>query len=162
MSGNPTHNLFSPYFVDYSELSPRQMEIFQDKIDRLPPTLFAPLVGAGSVVAINTIVEHYTLSVGQGSEIARIMRDTLLGDLFIEDFENALVNRLGVNHNLAVAIKQYLLEQILEPLLGDLRTGRTGNFLPHPAPPETIHHSTIPGADLPETGGNIIDLRDQN
>ncbi|MEK7151473.1 MAG: hypothetical protein AAB784_02040 [Patescibacteria group bacterium] len=174
----------SPYWVDSINTPGFDWNKFQDKIDATPDDLYNILVAEQTINFIRSLTQkHISLST-QGSDITRIIRDVVIADVFIGDMPRELSRRLGIDQQLAREIANQIVSQLFTPVLEDLKKihnekypGRLPNKpvaqqqstplepavasgvlpLTGQAPPPQKY----PGEELPESGGNIIDLRNK-
>lgn len=169
----PEYFRLSPYYVDNIDTPGFDWERFQDKIDSISENLYGVLTDEASLNFIKSGLQRYGLSFVQGQEIARIIRDVVIGDIFIGDMPAELAGRLGVDQNTAREMANLIISQLFQPVLEEIKKVQTAKFpervaqrqmtpAPTGLPAQTGGQPRpIPGADLPETGGNIIDLRNQ-
>ena len=162
----------SPFFVGSTTISDSAWERLQDKIDRLPPALANLLTDFKTSDFVERLTQkHIQLSV-QGPDVARLIRDTVIGDIFIGDMPQEIANRLGVDQTLAREVANQIISQLFTSVLEDIRKVQNIKFsgrLPakpfpstapqvRPVQPPISHYE---GEGLPESGGNIIDLRNK-
>lgn len=168
------HIKLSPYFIDNSATPGFNWEKYQNKIDEIPDSLFDVLVADTTSELIKSLTQKYIQLSVRGPDIARLIRDVVLADVFIGDMPQELSRRLGVDQQLAREIANQIVSQLFTPVLEDIKKvhnekfpGRlpSQNFAPQnlggqaPAQPPAILH--YQGEELPESGGNIIDLRNK-
>jgi hypothetical protein len=158
---------FSPFFVDSKSMSDLDWEKFQDKIDKMPPPLYNLLVDDKTSRFIEALIQKYIQINTRGPEIARIIRDVILADIYIGDMPAQISSKLGVDQNTALEIARAIVSQLFAPVIEDIKKlqlqkfGKLpGSSTPQSSPQRPLQH--IPGEDLPETGGNIIDLRSKS
>ena len=152
----------SPYFVDDSKTPGFNWERFQDKIDTLPENLYGLLADERTADFIGSLTRSHAQLNVRGSDIARIIRDVVLADIYIGDMPAQISSKLGVDQNIALEIARTIVSQLFAPVIDDIKKLQLQKFgkLPGPSmPQQSSAPRPVPGADLPETGGNIIDLR---
>lgn len=154
---------FTPLFVDSVLMSDLDWERLNMKIDKLPQTLADFLVDAGIPEFIDLLTQKYIRLSVRGPDVARLIRDVVIGDIFIGDMPQELSRRLGIDPATAREIANQIVSQLFTPILEDLKKVHNERYpgrLPTKAattlPQEPRHYQ---GEDLPESGGNIIDLR---
>jgi len=154
--------VFSPYWVDLST-SGFDWEKFQDKIDALPEVLYNLLTDEKTSNFIKTLTQKYAPLSARGADIARIIRDVVLTDIYIGDMPAQISSKLGVDQNTATEIARTIVSQLFAPVIDDIKKIQLQKFgrLPGSGAAQSSTPRPIPGADLPETGGNIIDLRNK-
>jgi len=154
----------SPYFVDGSSTPGFGWERFQDKIDALPENLYGLLVDEKTVDFIGSLTRRYAQLSVQGPDIARIIRDVILTDVYIGDMPSEVSKKLGVDQNMALEIARTVVSQLFAPVIEDIKKLQFQRFgkLPGSSAPQSTAPQKVPGEDLPETGGNIIDLRSKS
>ncbi len=154
----------SPYYVDNSKTPGFDWERFQDKIEIISEVLFALLVTEETSEFIKSLTQKYVQLSVQGPDIARIIRDVVLADVYIGDMPAQISSKLGVEQNTALEISRAIVSQLFAPVIDDIKKLQLQKFgkLPGPSTPQqSSAPRPVPGADLPETGGNIIDLRNK-
>ncbi len=169
---------FSPYFVvDPSPLSDLALDKFEEKIEKLSPLMKDILMSPQSSRFIEKTVTSRNLSEIQGQDIARIIRDVIVADIYIGDMPAQISSKLGVDQNAATEIARAIVSQLFAPVIEDIKKLQLQKFgkLPGSSAPQQPRQNFapqnlggqarppqhIPGEELPETGGNIIDLRNQ-
>ncbi len=174
------HLSLSPYFVDTSTSPGFNWENYQDKIDRLSEDLFGLLIDDATSEFIKSLTQKYVQLSVQGPDIARLIRDVVIGDVFIGDMPRELSQRLDIDHQLAREVANQIVSQLFTPVLEDLKKVHREKFpgrLPDkPTAPTTPNAPSVAqppisntppiikhyqGEELPESGGNMIDLRNQ-
>ena len=173
----------NPYFVDTSKSPGFNWEKFQDKIDTLPDNLFYLLVAENSSEFTKSLTQKYVQLSAKGPDMARLIRDVTIGDVFIGDMPQELSRRLGVDLTIAREMANLIVAQLFAPVLEELKQlqrvkfpNRVSSQRPAPgiqtpiapmsgiqsqAPIPNTPELSYPGQDLPESGGNIIDLRNK-
>jgi hypothetical protein len=153
---------FSPFFVDSKSMPDLDWGKFQDKIDKIPPSLYDLLVDDKTSMFIEALTQKYVQLNTQGAEIARIIRDVILADIYIGDMPAQFSSKLGVDQNTALEIARIIVSQLFAPVIEDIKKLQFQKFgkLPGSSTPQQVSvPRPVSGAELPETGGNIIDLR---
>ncbi len=139
----------------------------QDKIDKLPIVLGNILTSYKTSEFIEMLAQKYVQLGVQWSDIARIVRDVVLADIYIGDMPAQISSKLGVDQNTALEIARAIVSQLFAPVIEDIKKLQLQKFgkLPGSSAPQQSPQARppqhIPGEELPETGGNIIDLRNQ-
>jgi hypothetical protein len=133
----------------------------------LPPKLREFLVSEVTATKIAALSQTFRLSVNQTILLAMIIRYTVSGNLFIGDMPAQISSSLGIDQNTALEIARAITSQLFAPVIEDIKKlqlqkfGKLpGSSTPQPSLQRPPQH--IPGEDLPETGGNIIDLRNKS
>ncbi len=165
---------FSPYFVtDSLPLNDLALDKFEEKVEKLSPSAKDILMSPQSSRFIEKIVASKNLSEVQGQDIARIVRDVILADIYIGDMPAEISKRLGIDPGTALEIARAIVSQLFAPVIEDIKKLQLQKFRKLPGSnqqqprqnfaPQNLGGQAqyIPGEELPETGGNIIDLRNQ-
>ena len=159
--------LLSPYWVDGLGTPGFDWERFQDKIDALSENLYNLLIDEATSDFIKTLAQKYPQLGVQGPDVARIIRDVILADVYIGDMPAQISSKLGIDQNMATEIARAIVSQLFAPVIDDIKKLQLQKFgkLPGPSAPQQPQQARPPqhiaGEELPETGGNIIDLRGQ-
>ena len=165
----------SPFFTGAEKMPDLVWEKFNEKVGDLPTALADLLVDAGTSSFIQSLTQKYVQLSVQGPDVARVIRDIIIGDVFIGDMPQELSKRLGVDQQLAREIVNQIVSHLFTPVIEDLKKlhnekypGRLPNKPTTPLEPEAANGNLpitgqapqhYPGEELPESGGNIIDLR---
>ncbi|HEY4506612.1 MAG TPA: hypothetical protein VJH71_00375 [Candidatus Paceibacterota bacterium] len=156
----------SPYWVGISDAPGFDWEKFQDKIDKISEPLFFLLVDDETSGFISSIVQKYSQLSSKGSNLARLIRDVVIGDIFIGDLPQELSRSTGLDQSAAREIANTVVSQLFSPILDEIKKLQSDKFpgratfkqQPTSIPQQNSHYQ---GEDLPESGGNIIDLRNK-
>lgn len=161
----------SPYCVDTLEMNGSEWKTFQDKADKLSPRLAELLMAEPFTILLLSVMKRYNLNQDQGTNIARIVRAIAFADLYIGDMPSQLASRLDIDQSTAREIASIVVAQGFGQSLEEIKTIQTNKFgkFPQASPPQNpasrpqmqSSPQKIPGEDLPETHGNLIDLRNQ-
>lgn len=117
-------------------MSELEWEKLQDKVDKLPQTLIDFLMDYKTSQFFRQLALEKGLTDQQNNQLLGIIREVAVGNIRIEDLAIALAS---------LRINPVMTSDIVRKIMA---------FLPVP-------QNTYPGQDLLETGGNIIDLRNQ-
>ncbi|MBI2063829.1 MAG: hypothetical protein HYT65_02455 [Candidatus Yanofskybacteria bacterium] len=166
----------SPYSVDGLQTPGFNYSRFQDKLDTLPEDLVELLLDPATTDFVQSLTQKYIQLSVQGPDMARLIRDVTIGDIFIGDMPKEISHRLGIDQTFAREITNLIVSQLFTPVIEDIKKVQNErypgklprqNFAPQnsggqapkptvPPAPATQHYQ---GEELPESGGNIIDLR---
>lgn len=156
----------TPYDVDIGSLNSNDLEGFISRTLALPQILGRILTNFSTAEFIEEkLGVVFGLNTNQKKEIARIIRDVILADIYIGDMPAQISSKLGVDQSMATEIARAIVSQLFAPVIEDIKKLQLQKFgkLPNsstPQPPQQARPPQhIPGEELPETGGNIIDLR---
>ena len=166
---------FSPLFVGSETMSDLDWERLNTKIDKLPQTLADFLADSKTPGLLDSLTQKYIQLSAQGPDVARLIRDVVIADVFIGDMPQELSRRLGIDQQLAREVANQIVSQLFTPVLEDLKKVHREKFpgrIPSvQRPASSVQPPTMPppqpasqkyqGEELPESGGNIIDLRNQ-
>lgn len=143
-------------------------EKLQNKIDKVPPALANLLTDNKTSGFIEALTQKYIQLSVQGPDMARLIRDVAIADVFIGDMPQELSRRLGIDQVTAREVANQIVSQLFTPVLEDLKKvhrekfpGRlpakstASNAPPTIQPPTERHYQ---GEELPESGGNLLDL----
>lgn len=178
---NEKYFKYSPLFVGAAEMSDLDWERLNTKIDRIPQTLADLLVDARTSEFIDAMTQKYIQLSVQGPDVARLIRDVVIADVFIGDMPQEASQRLGIDPATAKEVANLIVSQLFTSVLEELKQAHRARF-PNRIPPKIetappsvppVAQSAMPprpaqtpfrqtnyqGEDLPESGGNIIDLR---
>ena len=181
----------SPFFAGSASMSDLAWDRLQDKIDFLPPSLQNLLTSSRTSDFVENLAQKYIQLSVQGPDVARLIRDVVTADVFIGDMPQELSSRLGVDPTLAREVANQIVSQLFAPVLEELKQAHRVKFPgkvgprpptagsqsnsarqrpdqpppPHLQPPASRFQppatGRYQGEELPESGGNIIDLRNR-
>lgn len=143
-------------------MSGLEWSVLQDKIDVLPESLKDLLISIKTAGILENISTNRNLGPEQQVVFSVIIREIVMANTYIGTFISTLEDRLKISRDQAREIANTAVEQLFKPVLGDikdLQRQRFGNLMP-PSSTSGAMPREVPGADLPETGGNIINLRE--
>lgn len=169
---------YSPFFVDAEMMSDLAWEKLQDKIDKIPISLYNLLVDSKTSEVIEGLNKKYIQLSVQGPDVARLIRDVVIADVFLGDMPQEIQRRLGLDPAMAREVANLIVAQVFVPVLEELKQVHRQEFPNRISqstpsnPPRTVspsdnltgqahqqHQGYYQGEELPESGGNIINLR---
>lgn len=157
-------------------------EKLQDKIDKIPMSLYNLMVDNKTSLFVESLTQKYIQLSVQGPDVARLIRDVVIADVFLGDMPQEIQRRLGLDPATAREVANLIVSQLFAPILEEIKQvhrqkfpnriaqpsqnpalsekglGLGGQAVP---PQHQAHAGHYQGEDLPESGGNIIDLRNQ-
>lgn len=166
----------SPYDAGIGAEPEESRNIFLNEFGLLPPSLQSFLTSDETSEAIADLSEHYDLGIAQTELVAWTIRDTVTGNTYIKELPQLIVRMTGLNLQKSTDIFNYIIKNIFAPYWEDIKKIQISKFgneesSPQQTPvnPPSFHEQNMaslpkqqyPGEELPETGSNIIDLRNQ-
>lgn len=133
-------------------------EDFYAKVRITPGPVLDILFGTDTPTKIEKICSNHGLDPEQSAKLSRLIREVLIGDVFVGDMPLKISQNLGLEPALAKQLSNSIIANLFAPALDDIKSIQRQKFPGRVAGPPTTA-SPVPGEDLPETGGNIIDLR---
>jgi hypothetical protein len=168
MNENNNNKIYDPVEVDdeYFAANEKEQEAFYSKIKTLPSGVVDVLFGLDTADIIKKICTAASLNTQQSAELSRLIRKILIADIYIGDMAAQISSSLGIDQNTALEIARAITSQLFAPVIEDIKKLQLQKFgklpgLSTPQPSLQRPPQHIPGEDLPETGGNIIDLRNK-
>jgi hypothetical protein len=157
------HLSLSPYYIDNGKTPGFNWEKFQDKVDTIPENLFNLLVDEATSEFVKSLTQKYIQLSTRGADVARIIRDVVIADVYVGDMPSEFSKRLGIDQDIALEIARTVVSQLFAPVIEDIKKLQLQKFgrLPGSSAQRSAMPQHIPGEELPETGGNIIDLRNK-
>jgi hypothetical protein len=157
----------TPYNVGIKNLTQSQLSAYISRSQELPPAIKDILADFSSAEFVEEKVgPKFSLTPEQKKGFTEIVRDILIGDMYMGDMIQEIHERIGLDQSLARNLANDTVNQLFAPALDDIKKiqserfgNRVGQNPPPVAAPPTSAARPVPGADLPETNGNIIDLR---
>ncbi len=145
---------YSPFRVDAKEMDEAAWENFLGQVDILPESRKEPFFNPDTINLLYDAAEKFDLSEDQIKNLSRIVRDTLLGNLEIDDLASNISGHLDLPPDKSSAIANSLASEIfkskpsVKPSVG---------LIP-PKPPERPDLKI--GPDINKN--NVVDLRKNN
>ncbi len=161
----------SDYFSEHES----EQEILYSRINILPTGVINILFGEDTPTILQGISSRNNLSQDQSANLSRTIRSILLADVFIGDLPIEISKQLGISIDVSKQIANDVASQLFQSELEDIKKVQNSKFpgrLPASSanknPPQQTISQTPPrqttnyqGYDLPESGGNLIDLRNK-
>lgn len=159
---------YTPYAVDlYSIPDTETIQAYMDRVRALPEAIKKVLTDFSTAeYLIDIVVPEFRLEESGATELTRITRDILLGDLFIGDMSVSIANKLNVEQTTAQQIRDKITNELFAPAVEDIkkiqrekfpdRVGQ-GNINSVPQPPALPQMKNAPAVNQ----SNVIDLRNQ-
>lgn len=163
---------------DYFSQNPDAWGDFYTKIKLLPESVVAVLFDEDTSNLLEKMCLGFNLSPEQSASLSRLVRAVLIADFYIGDMPTEITKRLGVDQNTGREIANQIVSLLFADSIEDIKKVQAAKFPDRvaqkrtPPPPTTPQPrqnfspqnlggqaKSVPGAELPETGGNIIDLR---
>lgn len=154
---------FSPFFSEPEGLDDSGRLALRARISALPISLQDLLVDYQTAEIIETVTNRFGFGEEQIRNLVTTIRSVIVADVYIGTLISALENGLKIPREQAREIANTVVDQLFKPALSDIKEvqrQKFGHLMPQAAGGKTPPVKA-PGADLPETGGNIINLRDK-
>lgn len=157
--------IYSPYNVDLQELMSNQSswEVFANKFIKLPRSI-KDLMLTNSAEFLWSLGHRLNLSEDQSSELSRIIRDILLGDIFIGDMAAIISQKLNEDLSAGKSIANEIVRDLFMPAIEDIKRIQKEKFGDRPR--EEIRSNANPGSQIGKQAeinqSNVIDLRNQS
>lgn len=161
----------TPFNVDFSNSKPKNFFAeYTMKILSLPESIKNILMDSSTAEFIEeNLGPNFNLTPEQKTEITRIIRDVLLGDLFIGEMSQNISIRMNLAPDEAKGIKDLIISELFKPATEDIKKLQTERF------PEKINRPSTPAEpqvpkipDRPDlkiesdiNRNNIVDLRNK-
>src|SRR3989344_3105278 len=113
--------IYSPFFTGSTEMPELAWEKLQDKIDELPQSLANLISDAETAEFLEALTQKYVQLSVQGPDIARLIRDVVIADVFIGDMPKEIPARLGIDPATAREVANQIVSQLFAPVLEDLK-----------------------------------------
>lgn len=158
--------IYDPVEVDqdYFAQNPDAWGEFYTKLKTYPQGVIEVLFGADTGDILEKICVDFNLNREQSALLSRLIRTVLIADTYIGDMPAQISSKLGVDQSTALEIARAVVSQLFAPVIEDIKKLQLQKFGKLPSsgtPQQSGVPRPVPGTDLPETGGNIIDLRNQ-
>lgn len=156
MIGLKEYTKYSPFDTDIGLFIEDKfaLEEFYKKVKQLPDKIQGLMIDMSTAEFIKKIVTDFRLTEEKGEEIARIIRDILLTDVYYKDLRNAVEKRLKIDENMAQQIADTINNQLFAPIMEELKKIQAPLEMPQKTAEATATHFEEPVPDE-----NVIDLR---
>lgn len=161
-------NIYSPIEVDEDELlrNDEAHELLYAKINTLPENVQDILFDEHTDETLKKISNELQLNQNQTIEMARLVRDLLIKDIYLGNIILEAANRLQIGENTARDIANRLVSDLFVPALEEIKKLHTEKFGPSTNSRQT-QKSTTPTSFQPTTPkqesnvnpNNVLDLR---
>ncbi len=160
--------IITPYNIDLDILSADETlwSSFAKKFVILPKDVKDILLLDNTTAFLLDISHQLTLNEEQTKELTRIIRDVLLGDIFINDMSATISQKLNADQQTAQQIRDKIVKELFASAIEDIkkiqqdkfpdRVGQ-GSVSTMPQPPAPPQMKNVP----PVNQSNVIDLRNQ-
>ncbi len=165
---------YSPFYAGFDVEKDYIRKTFLDNYINLPQILRDFMVSEDTASKIYNLGSDNDLNKSQIIIMSAMLRYVLIGDIYIKDMPKLLISSISIGEQGANVIFESLVNQILSPVWDDIKKIQIAKFGNEPSSsqqtpinPPSFHEQNMtapprqnyPGENLPETGGNIIDLR---
>lgn len=154
-------NIYNPYEIDLEELLANQKnwDVFANKFIKLPINIKNILSPSSTSDYLKNLSEDLNFNHDQSAELSRIIRDVLLGDLFIGDMVQNISDRMNLALDEAKKMGNLIVSELFRPAIEDIKKLQAEKF------PEKINKPTSEKPDLKKepsiNRNNIVDLRNK-
>lgn len=132
----------------------------QDKIDELPQDLADFLVDYRTSNFIRNLTINKKVDPRLGTEIAAIVRDVIVADLYIDDLPTIFRDRLGISQDLAYETANEVVSQLFPPIIEGVKKiqrDKLGSRMS--VQPQRPLETREPPSLHEQNVGNVVDLR---
>lgn len=152
---------FTPYDIDISNLSPRELEDYISRTLELPQVVGRLLTNFTTAEFISDkLGSEFNLNVDQKKEIARIIRDVILADIPIKEMSNVISERLSIDIATAGKITNLIINNLFGLNINEIQNFQdqklTNKQESRPQKqflqPQSLHEQNM---------GNVVDLRNK-
>ena len=147
-----TYLQFNPYYIDALDWNDLMWDRFEVKFEKLSLSLKDILISAKTSLFIDGVLGQMGLNISQGQKLSRVIRDIILGDVYLGDMINIIQDNLGVDKDKAKNIASLFISQLSKEALEELKKLHTAKFGQREVPP-------LPKKPEATNNPNIIDLR---
>lgn len=151
----------SPFYAGMGAEPDESVNNFLHDFELLPKSLQDFLLSAETSNSIASLSEHYDLSLLETELAAWVIRNVVTGNVYIKNLPDFLSSAAGIEAGKSIQIANQIVSRLFAQVMEDIKQIQKQKF------PDKIEQRApaaagpVPGEDLPETGGNIIDLRNQ-
>ncbi len=123
-------NYHTPYTVDVFEIKDEStLRSYMARVLALPDSIKKIMTEEETADYLEDMLgPQFNLSEDQIENLCRVVRDILLGDLFLGDVKNFVAQKLSVDQNSALQIINRVVTDLLAPALEDIKKIQRENF----------------------------------
>ena len=120
---NEEQKIYDPVEVDtdFFAQNEQEQELFYSKVKTLPGPIIDILFGLDTASLIEGICMDERLNQKQSAELARLIRKTVIADVYIGDMPAQISSKLGVDQNVALEIARNIVSQLFAPAIEDIK-----------------------------------------
>jgi hypothetical protein len=118
----------SPYLAGIDDLKDLKRSFFIDEFNKLSTNLKNFLTADATAQTIFTTGESMGLKNGQISQVSEIIRDLILGKVFIKDFPTLISSKLGIDDTKAGEMANKLISKSFGPIIEDVKRIQRSKF----------------------------------
>lgn len=152
---------FTPYDIDISNLSPKELENYISRTLELPQAVGRLLTNFTTAEFISDKLGlEFNLNIDQKKEIARIIRNVILADIPIKDMPNVISERLPTDIGTAGKITNLITNNLFGSIIDEIQEFQNQKFKNKQeskpqkqfSQPQSLHEQNM---------GNVVDLRNK-
>lgn len=155
----PNSENYSPFEVLTENFgqSETTWDNFSYKISSTPLTIQDLILGVSAEEFILDITQQLNLQEYQSKNLALIVGEVILGDLFAGDMAQTISEKLGIDLQTAQQIRDKIVKELFAPAIEDIKKIQREKF------PDRTKQGTPPQPQTtsPVNQSNVIDLRNQ-
>lgn len=123
-----TYFTASPYFAGFTSHNSPEMKIFLGLYRTLPDSLRQFIASDETALTIFTTGQSFNLDDGQIFNLARTIRELLIGNIFIKDFPITISSKLGIDDIKAGEIANKIISKSFGPIIEDVKRIQRSKF----------------------------------
>jgi hypothetical protein len=154
-------NIYNPFRVESKVMTPYQWEGFVLAVDGMPSTIKQLIIDSSTVDFLISLSETYDLSDEQSTKLTILIRDILMGKVFIGSMTERIQTSIGLDPQTAKQARDQIIRDLFAPAIEDIKIIQQKNFAnKSAAEPAAAPEPPVPQKLLPAINpDNIVDLR---
>ena len=118
----------SPMYAGFGDLNTPERILFLDSIYRISLNLRNYLTSGDTVELIFSIGKEYNFEDGKISQLSMLVRELLVGKIFIKDFPTTISSKLGIDDIKAGEIANKIISKSFGPIIEDVKRIQRSKF----------------------------------
>ena len=123
-------SIYNPFAVDISKAKSDALvwKSYNHKVSVLPESIKDVLILPETTEFFMDLAIKLNLSEEQSADLSRIVRDILIGDMFIGDFQNNLMEKMHTDESSAENIKNLIISELFKKAIEDIKREQYKSF----------------------------------
>ncbi len=124
------NKIYNPYLIDFDKYKQKHVifESFTNKLHLLSKSILSIILDINTQDLLKILSEDDSLSNAQSADLTRIVRDILLGDIYIGDMPSLIQLKLQISLHQAQEISSRIVSELFKPAIDDIKKMQLTKF----------------------------------